>query len=44
MELPSESVDSANRELERDPFARVLRFLERLRIWNPPPPGGRIQA
>ena len=44
MELPNESVDSANRELERDPFARALRFLETLRIWRPPPPGGSIQA
>ena len=44
MELPNESVDSANRELERDPFARLLRFLEKLQIWRPPPPGGGIQA
>ena len=44
MELPNESVDRANRELERDPFARALRFLEKLRIWRPPPPGGSIQA
>lgn len=40
MELPNESLDSASRELERDPFARVLRFFEKLRIWSPPPPDG----
>ena len=44
MQLPNESLDSATRELERDPFAKVLRFLERLRIWNAPPPGGGIGA
>jgi hypothetical protein len=44
MELPSESLDNASRELERDPFARVLRFLENLRIWREPPPGGGLGA
>src|SRR5215211_2716640 len=42
MELSDESLDSATTELERDPFARVLRFLEKLRIWSPPPPGGGV--
>src|SRR5215211_5921982 len=42
MELPDESVESASRELNRDPFARALRFLEKVRIWRPPPPGGGI--
>jgi hypothetical protein len=42
MQLSDESLDSANRELARDPFARVLRFLEKLRIWSPPPQGGGI--
>jgi hypothetical protein len=42
MELSNESLDTANRELARDPFARILRFLEKLRICNPPPPGGGV--
>jgi hypothetical protein len=42
MELSNESLDAANRELARDPFARLLRFLEKLRIWSPPPPGGGV--
>ena len=40
MELSNQSLDSASRELERDPFAPLLRFLEKLRFWSPPPVGG----
>ena len=42
MQLSDESLDNASRELERDPFDRVLRFLAKLRLWDPPPPSGRI--
>ena len=42
MQFSDESLDNASRELERDPFDRVLRFLARLRLWDPPPPSGSI--
>ena len=34
MELSTGSLDTANRELARNPFERVLRALQKLRLWN----------
>ena len=41
MDLPAESLDTANRELTRDPFDRLLRFLEKIGVFTPPPGAGR---